>query len=419
MKKLIIALFAFAAMFAVAGSVSAADYTYMASDVSGNDTYTCFNRAGENNPIDCITNVSGTITFYDNIISQPYTQVRAVHKLSGVNKLAIYYVNKNILGTIPYIRLATLDLDTSIVSYAPTLITDRPAWAVTEYTAPGEVYPRIVYIDCASAGTSGAVRVLTIKNDGTGIQLNYLTGDMLYKDPGVVAWQDPTRAYTYFIGKDSVTGNFELGYDNLTGLPTNVITISTTDMPVKMDIAMQDSTYNLPVIVIQETTNKDLLQFTANSATTYATAATVKSLSDNVGDLEATSISTGPAIAFSNADGASAPQVELIKTNETGAVLADITVDQSSGSTYGLVSVDADSSSRAVVIYEENAGGNDYLRQAVNTSGSNFTFAQLEPQEEEIIPELPGNTIWKVVIAVLSLGLVVGIAAFLKKKKKK
>jgi hypothetical protein len=46
-----------------------------------------------------------------------------------------------------------------------------------------------------------------------------------------------------------------------------------------------------------------------------------------------------------------------------------------------------------------------------------FTEQDLE-QQDDAIPELPANTIWKIIIAVLSLGLVIGIAAFMKRKKK-
>jgi hypothetical protein len=64
------------------------------------------------------------------------------------------------------------------------------------------------------------------------------------------------------------------------------------------------------------------------------------------------------------------------------------------------------------------AASNGYPRFAFN--GSTFYGQQddePDPPEEPEVPELPANNLWKVLIAVLALGLVIGIAAFRKKKK--
>lgn len=52
------------------------------------------------------------------------------------------------------------------------------------------------------------------------------------------------------------------------------------------------------------------------------------------------------------------------------------------------------------------------------STGTDFRDISYSESGASQIPELPSNIIWKVVIALLSLGLVVGVAAFIKKKKK-
>ena len=53
-----------------------------------------------------------------------------------------------------------------------------------------------------------------------------------------------------------------------------------------------------------------------------------------------------------------------------------------------------------------------------DTGNSNYASGIIgfEASEGAAIPELPTNTIWKVIIALLALGLVVGVATFMKKK---
>ncbi len=61
-------------------------------------------------------------------------------------------------------------------------------------------------------------------------------------------------------------------------------------------------------------------------------------------------------------------------------------------------------------------------RIASSTSGSLYVYyAEQEgdlPPEEQIVPELPQSSIWKIAIAVLAFGLVIGIVAWRNKKKK-
>lgn len=58
---------------------------------------------------------------------------------------------------------------------------------------------------------------------------------------------------------------------------------------------------------------------------------------------------------------------------------------------------------------------NGYPRFSFN--GSNFYGQEDDEPEPAEVPELPANNIWKVLVAVLALGLVIGVAAFMKKKK--
>lgn len=61
------------------------------------------------------------------------------------------------------------------------------------------------------------------------------------------------------------------------------------------------------------------------------------------------------------------------------------------------------------------AASNGYPRFSFN--GSNFYGQEDDEPEPAQVPELPTNNLWKVLIAVLALGLVIGVAAFMKKKK--
>jgi hypothetical protein len=59
----------------------------------------------------------------------------------------------------------------------------------------------------------------------------------------------------------------------------------------------------------------------------------------------------------------------------------------------------------------------DTARFAVAYSGSGYGIIGQEEEQQQAIPELPKNNVWKIVVAILALALVIGIAAWRKKKR--
>lgn len=403
MKKLIIALFAFAAVFAVAGSASAVDY----SDLEVADgTYACvIDEAGY---IDCFKDS----TKWNDLASQPGADLKRIVVVGS--DLHVYYNAERIIapGVID-LRKMVVNTSTGVVSSDAAYLSGYGGMGmVSRDILSGATNPAIAWID----KTTDAVK---IDIDSTVYTTTAISADdeIVGRFFDVFATSDDDKIGFTFMESD---GDFGAGVYDVSAATTTAVTVDSALIPAYQDavkIVSLDSTYDYPVVAYQALSDKDLyLAYSTDGATMTNTSIVTRS--NNVVDMDATlEGATNVAVAYSTGGDDPDDFRAVVVTENAASVRADASLDNTY-TAYDRVAVDQNASDRLVAVVERSNATQENLDEFTFNGATYDTFNFEQEDEGDAVPELPANNLWKVLIAVLALGLVVGIAAFMKKKKK-
>jgi hypothetical protein len=100
-----------------------------------------------------------------------------------------------------------------------------------------------------------------------------------------------------------------------------------------------------------------------------------------------------------------------------GSISATNTIDVSSDAMLSPSVAGVDSGNNLLVTYGTNAAGGDLLYKTEELSGGGYDAPeQMDQEQGPTIPELPKSSVWKILVAVLALAIVIGLAAWRRKK---
>ncbi len=417
MKKLIIALFAFAAMFAVAGSVSATEISDEAIIDSDTDIYDATNAyivsavltdAGN---IDLIVK-DATTTVYESVETDVDSLVGITYQSTDYAWYA-YIDATNDLHVVNYKILGP--------SVAPREISDVVANsdaldAVMSDSIDSAGYP--VFLANSSEGPSQLNLISNVSDawgydvieysDTTSVHDVYLTGgdqiaytvyfmdslDDVYSTG--FNYSTDTATYDSVVVDNTLTSNISgivaIGMDN--GRVTSVYQTGTAEGNIFKEADFDGSVYDVDQLTNVGTVAA-AMKFDAitNAANTAQVMVTIVDQDTNYLEQDISLKSDGSAVSTTN-----------ITNSDTDYINS-------------IVYAGFNSINQSVLTY--STGDISILDGLYSTINAGAPTPLYQEQEEgESIPELPSNSLWKVLIAVLALGLVVGIAAFMKKKKK-
>ena len=398
MKKILIALFAFVAFFALMGTAQAYDYDDLDIDVDGSDTYACTLTV---NVMDCWKD-TGTVTKWNDIATSAITS-----EIVGIKKvgsdLHVYYNQFSIASGDVNLHKLILNTTTGAVISDVTYLSDYGGMATISKDIPqSATNPAIAWLD----KTTGAVK---IDIDGVVDTTGSLGGTPESAGVFIDSLASTSSQVVAVSYKDVSTGDYAVNNYNTSTNTDDIDIIDSTYLPAYQDLVLFDSTYGKAVIAYQETADKDIYVAYYDGLGYVNTA--VVSKTANAVDFEANIEGTNVAIAYTDSD-----DFRLVVTDENASIVrADTSIDNSYTS-YDQVALDDGTNGSVAMVERFNATTESLDEFAYN--GATYDISNFEEQGDGAVPELPANNLWKVLIAVLSLGLVVGIAAFMKKKKK-
>ena len=407
-------MFAFATFFGVAGVANAAYTDTLILTTSGETSGQYIVALEDNNTIDVfkVNFSTGVAEMYDENIKADVTMLSDTlveTSSTGDFHFAILIddgiAENHYLEVIKYNHGAKITSDLSVYNQTATgnIMFDM---AATNNNTNGDVL--LAYVDNA-----GNIRVFDAVNE-TNIDTGY-----------DVAWDadiDAIAAYSYTeriaIAYETDAGTSyqikEAVYDTSksAGIGDYTIkTLATTGDFSDLDAIIENATSDAMDFVANYTDNGAdyIIDYFVLDTPTAVTTYNLEVAGDAGAEMDAKKNTASTNIELGYYDITSGDQI-IHKTYSDAGILQGTAVSMASTFIPAYNSVSKDINDNISFAFIDDTG-----------EGFTYTSSGLEAfgeQGDGAVPELPANNLWKVLIAVLSLGLVVGIAAFMKKKKK-